>query len=248
MKIIQITDLHIAGEGVNTNGVDVHQNFLDVLKAAKSLSPDLIVLSGDLCFDTADEGVYQWIKSHLDFIKVPYTVIGGNHDNSELMARVFNLEHLLITEELYYKRILGHHYLLFLETSSGVVSEEQLAWLEYELSRQENDTVVFMHHPPLVAGVPHMDVNYPLRNMEAVQEVFFNFRHHLSVFCGHYHVEKTLCVKNLTVHITPSTYFQMDWHSEKFKVDHFRIALREINLRQDGIVSSTVVYFDGNKT
>ena len=248
MKIIQITDLHIANDADNTYGVDVRRNFLDILKAIKSFSPDFIVLTGDLCFDTANEQVYQWIKSHLEFTKIPYAVIGGNHDDSEMMARVFNINHLLVSGELYYKRIFGMDAILFLETSSGVVSTEQLTWLRYELNHLEKDTVIFMHHPPVIAGVPHMDVNYPLRNMEGVQEVLFNFPHHLSIFCGHYHVEKTLCVKNLTVHITPSTYFQMDWHSEKFKVDHYRIALREINVRQDGVVGSTIVYFDGHKT
>lgn len=247
MKLVQITDLHVAGEHDLTNGVDVRRNFLDILKATKALSPDLIVLSGDLCYDKADENVYHWIKSHLDFIKIPYTIIGGNHDNSKMIARVFKIEHLLVSDELYYKRIAGNNTLLFLETSSGYVSREQLIWIEYELSRLDHDSVIFMHHPPVIAGVPHMDLNYPLRNMEAVQEVFFQFPHHLSIFCGHYHVEKTLCVKNLTVHITPSTYFQIDWQQESFKVDHLRIALREINLRDDGIVESAVVYFEGNK-
>ena len=93
-----------------------------------------------------------------------------------------------------------------------------------------------------------MDMNHALRNMHDIQQLFFGFPHHLSIFCGHYHVEKTLNIRNLTVHITPSTYFQIDWRHEGFKVDHLRIALREINLRRDGVVESTVLYFDGNKT
>ncbi len=247
MKIIQITDLHISQEATNTFGVDVRQNFLGILKAIRSSAPDFIVLSGDLCFDKADPQTYRWIKSHLDFLKIPYAVIGGNHDNSKMIAGIFETEHLLVGEELYYKRMLGSHCLLFLETSAGTVSDGQLNWIERELKHLEKDTVIFMHHPPLPGGVPHMDKNYALQNMEDVQWVFFSFPHHLSVFCGHYHVEKTLSKRNLTVHITPSTYFQIDWRQEAFKVDHLRPALREINLRKDGVVDSTVIYFDGNK-
>lgn len=247
MKIVQITDLHVAGENDVTNGVDVRRNFLDVLKAARNASPDLLVLSGDLCYNQADEGIYAWIRSHLDFIKIPYAIIAGNHDNSEVMAKAFNLEHLLVSGELYYKRETKTNSLLFLETSTGYVSEEQLIWLEHELAQLEKDSVIFMHHPPVIAGVPHMDNNFPLHNMEVLQEVLFRVPHHLSIFCGHYHVERTLCLKNLTVHITPSTYFQIDWRHEEFKVDHLRIAMREIEIHPNGTVASTVIYFEGNK-
>jgi len=247
MKIVQITDLHISGESSNTFGVDVRQNFLDTLKAVRSISPDFIVLSGDLCFDTGDPKIYLWIKSHVDFLKIPYTVIGGNHDDPAAIAQAFNMEHLLVGGELYFKRVLGGHTVLFLETSTGVVSDLQLKWLDLELSRLKKDTVIFMHHPPVTGGVPYMDANYALRNMDDIQRVFFAFPHHLSVFCGHYHVEKTLTVRNLSVHITPSTYFQIDWRQEGFKVDHLRIALREINLRKDGVTESSVLYFEGNK-
>lgn len=248
MKLVQITDLHVAEEGEFTHGVDVRQNFLDILQAVKSCSPDLLVLSGDLCYDTANEQVYQWMKAQLDALPVPYAVISGNHDTPEVLAKNFNIEHLLTDGELYYKLPLGDHTLLFLETSIGTVSEGQLAWLAQELASMDRDAVIFMHHPPVPGGVPYMDVNYPLHNMAAVQEVFFKFPHQVSVFCGHYHVEKTMRVKNLTVHITPSTYFQIDWRGEAFQVDHYRPALREINLRPDGIVESRVVYYEGNKS
>jgi Icc protein len=92
-----------------------------------------------------------------------------------------------------------------------------------------------------------MDENYPLQNMDVVQGILFNHLRPLPIFCGHYHVEKTLCARNLTIHLTPSTFFQIDWSSRNFKIDHFRTALREIILRPDGIVESTVIYYEGNK-
>ncbi|MFQ5447482.1 MAG: metallophosphoesterase family protein [Saprospiraceae bacterium] len=247
MKIIQITDLHISNEGEDTFGVDVRQNFQDVLFKIKAFPPDFIVLSGDICYDSGDRLIYQWVKSQLDHAGLPYAVIGGNHDDAKTMAGAFQVEHLLKGEELYFKRTIGQHPVLFLETSKGLVSPTQLIWLEAELRRLTRDAVIFMHHPPLPGGVPHMDTLYPLQNMGEVQEVFFNFPHHISVFCGHYHVEKVLCKRNLTVHITPSTYFQMDWHTENFSVDHLRPGFREIDIRPDGVVDSTVVYLEGNK-
>ena len=247
MKIIQITDIHIANEGDDTFGVDVRENFVDVLIKAKTSAPDLVVLSGDICYDKGDLEIYKWVKAQLDSIGIPYAVIGGNHDDSMMIAKVFLIEQLRTCSELYFKLTPVDDPIFFLETSKGIVSNGQLEWLERELSQIKQDTVIFMHHPPVKAGVPHMDINYPLQNMAAVQEVFFNFPHHISVFCGHYHVERVLCKRNLTVHITPSTYFQMDWHAERFSVDHFRPGYREIGIRSDGAVDSTVVYLEGNK-
>lgn len=247
MKLIQITDLHVASEEEFTHGVDVRQNFLDIISAAKSFSPDLIVLTGDLAFDTANEQVYRWMKSHLDALGIPYTVIGGNHDTSTVLAKVFDIEHLLTGEDLFYKFQFSGRTFLMMETSRGSVSAVQQAWLAEELAQMDAPAIVFMHHPPLKGGVPYMDVNYPLRNMDEVQAVLHGHPHPIYVFCGHYHVEKMLCAKNLTVHITPTTYFQMKWQQPEFQLDHLRIGLREINIREDGVLESTVVYYDGHK-
>ncbi len=247
MKIVQLTDLHLPSEGEDTHGVDVMQNFQDMIHTVREISPDLVVLSGDLCLLQGNENTYHWVRSHLDFLKIPYTAIGGNHDDPILLANAFHIGHQLKGKELYYARELGGHAVLFLETSYGVVSERQLQWLTEELNSLQKDVVIFMHHPPVNGGVPFMDNNHALQNMADVQEVLFNFPHHLTIFCGHYHVEKTICQRNLTVHITPSTYFQIDWKLEGFKVDHYRIACREIILRDDGAVESTVIYQDGNK-
>jgi Icc protein len=246
MKIVQITDLHIGEGGESSNGVDVRQNFQDILSTVRRLAPDLIVITGDLCLDSGNQLTYQWIRSQLDYMGMPYTVIGGNHDNSTMLANAFNLDHLLDGSELYYKRELDGTTVFFLETSVGELSQKQMDWLTRELEKTDRDAVIFMHHPPMYGGVPFMDQKYALQNMDEVQSILFNFPHHLTVFCGHYHVERTMCTRNLTVHITPSTYFQIDASSDGFKIDHCRIACREINLRNDGVVESTVHYQEGN--
>jgi Icc protein len=247
-KIIQITDLHVGREGEKTMGVDVRQNFKDLLLTARKLRPDLLVLTGDLCFHEGDEKVYNWIRSHLDFLNINYTAIAGNHDDPFLLAEAFGMEKMAIGSQLFYRRDFNHFPVLFLGTAAGVVSPTQLEWLRVELTKIKTDAVIFMHHPPVIGGVPFMDGKHRLRNISELQEVLFNFDRHLTIFCGHYHVEKTINLKNLTVHITPSAYFQIDWKEQGFKVDHHRIGLREIVLRDDGAVESTVIYQEGNKT
>ena len=103
-----------------------------------------------------------------------------------------------------------------------------------------------MHHPPMEAGVPFMDGKYPLQDMEAVQAVLFEHPHRIAIFCGHYHVEKSLQLRNLNVFITPSSFFQIDQFSPEFKVDHHSIALRVIDV-VGGQLRTTVRYLRGNK-
>lgn len=247
IKIVQITDLHIGHEGQATMGVDVRQNFQDLVQVIRNLSPDLIVVTGDICYDVGEAPIYQWVRSHLDYLQIPYTAIAGNHDDPMMLAKEFAIDHQMDDGQLFFKRKIAGRTVLFLGTAKGEVACTQLDWLKNELSQIDEDTIVFMHHPPITGGVPFMDGKHALRNMPELQEVLFNFGHHLTVFCGHYHVEKTIHLKNLTVHITPSAYFQIDWKEQGFKVDHHRIGLREIILRDDGAVENTVIYQEGNK-
>ena len=108
MKIIQITDLHIDTPGDETHGVDIRQNFLDVLKIATERQPDLFVLTGDLCQLEANKSVYEWIKNHLDATDIPYEVIAGNHDESSMIATTFNKDNYLTNKELYFSKIISN--------------------------------------------------------------------------------------------------------------------------------------------
>ncbi len=246
MKIIQITDLHIGRKDEDTFDIDVRKNFMDILKVIKKLGPDLLVLSGDLCYRESEPDIYRWIKSHLDFLQLPYEVMAGNHDDSQIMAEVFNRKHLLIDDELYFKKIIGNYGILFLDSSKGFLSEKQLKWLEHEMHLIKKEVLIFMHHPPVDGGVPHMESNYAMKGREVLQFILAKYPKNIPIFCGHYHVEKTIFVENLLVHITPSCFFQIDWRERDFKVDHHRIALREIELGK-GYLRSTVSYFEGNK-
>ncbi len=238
MKIIQITDLHVGKEGEETHGVDVRQNFLDILEAVKSERPDYLVISGDLCYLEGEEEVYNWIRKQLDDLDFPYFLLPGNHDDSKRLAEAFDLENDLKDNQLFYKKSLGNQTCLFLDTSTYYLPDRQLDWLEKELSTLNGDLVIFIHHPPLNANVPFMDNKHALKNMEAVQNLLFKYPHTIQLFCGHYHVDKVICQKNLNVYITPATYFQIDWRVPEFKVDHYKIGFREIEIQNGSLITA----------
>ena len=244
MKIIQITDLHIGTRGENTANVDVRNNFLNILAEVKFAHADHLVVSGDLCYKDGRKSTYNWIKARLARLRIPYEVISGNHDKTPLIKEVFDLDHLGKDEELYYAKKLRKWTCLFLDSSRGRHSTNQLKWLKRQLHQADTEIIIFMHHPPVKAGVPYMDNNHPLQDIEEVQQILFEFPHNITIFCGHYHVEKTIRLNNLLIQITPSCFFQIDQSSEDFKIDHRKIALREIHLNGKTI-QTTVRYFDG---
>lgn len=246
MRIIQITDLHVGLAEEATFDVDVRANFLGICQKIRELAPDYVVVSGDLCFDKADPEIYRWIKQHLDSLEITYDLISGNHDDPKILAKAFDCEHLLQNGTLYFQRQLEGLPYLFLDTTTGTVSEAQIKWLTDALQHQVGPVIVFMHHPPLLAGVPHMDRNYALKNRDEVLEVFLEYPDRIDIFCGHYHVDKTLSVGNVNIHITPSCFFQIDQHAEEFAVDHYRPALREININEN-LLSHSIAYLGSGK-
>jgi len=241
MRIVQITDLHVGREGEDTYGVDVRSNFLKILEAVREKKPNYLVLSGDLCYRDGESEIYHWIKSQMDTLDIPYEILSGNHDDPVMLARAFKREELLKGKELYFVKTFEGRPVIFLDTTTGVVSQKQLQWLKSELQRLDGEAMVFMHHPPLEAGVPFMDQRHGLQNKEEVQSVFFEHPHNINIFTGHYHVEKVIRKRNIVVHITPSCFFQIGQQSPNFEVDHYRIGLREISWN-NGIMMNAVHY------
>lgn len=242
MRIIQITDLHVGEPGETAYGADMRANFLKILEEAKKRQPDRIVLTGDLCYQVGVSEVYEWMKVQLDALKIPYDIIAGNHDDSAMMASVFERQADLHEKELYFHKNYHGNPILFLDSAVATLSEKQLSWLENCLKTIKQPLVIFMHHPPLFANMRWMDARYPLLNRDALQGILFAHPYPITVFCGHYHVEKTVQQRNVTMHITPSCFFQIDPHSEDFKIDHVRIALREIEWDGDTL-RHAVSYF-----
>ncbi len=242
MRMIQITDPHLGEAGEDTLGIDVRANFLNALEAARALYPDQIVLTGDLCFRHGNQNVYRWVKQQMDELEIPYELISGNHDDPALLADIFGKTQYLRRDEIFFAQNAEGFPIIFLDTTTGRMSWQQQEWLNDQLQQIDCEVIVFMHHPPLQSGVPYMDQNYPLHNMADVQAIFFAHPHPLTVFCGHYHVEKTIHQHNVTVHITPSTFYQIDQFSEAFQVDHHRPGFRVINLEPNKC-SHTVRYF-----
>jgi len=246
LKIIQITDLHLDRKGKTPYDIDVRKNFTDIMREVRSAQPDHLVISGDLCFDIGEKEIYEWIRNILDLQDFPYSLIAGNHDDPVLMAEVFGLEHLLTDDEIFFAKKIGKATCLFLDTAKGYHSEKQINWLRRQLHNHKRELIVFMHHPPFKIGMPFMDKKHGHRDMKTITGLLTGYSNNITVFCGHYHIEKTIRYKNILLQITPSCFYQLDQNATQFKVDHHRIAMRIIETKTSRI-ATTMQYFPGNK-
>ncbi|HQU51360.1 MAG TPA: metallophosphoesterase [Saprospiraceae bacterium] len=245
MRIIQISDIHIAPAGIDTFGVDVRANFLDILEHVSSLEFDLLAITGDYCFKEPHAEIYTWIAEQLDSIRQPVYHIGGNHDYMPFLHQAFKPPFPLHDQELFYRvEHLGTD-LLFLDSAIGKMSDLQFKWLEEQLKATRGPVILFTHYPPYTMGVPHMDEKYAFQQSETFDALVQNCSYPVYVFCGHYHGERIVHRGNVHIHIVPSCFFQIDPLTVEFRIEHYRIAFRTIEVLEDQI-RTWVTYLPGN--
>jgi Icc protein len=244
MPLAFLTDLHLGTAGQYPLGVDVRQNFRAALDWVRERTPDALVIGGDVCLDVGEAETYRWFREQVEELPFPWYAISGNHDDSVMMARELGLERYLHGEELYFAETIGGTPALFLDTSRGRCSEAQWAWLRTQLTGRD-EALIFMHHPPVRAGVRHMDAHYAFGESERFREIIQPL-HRATVVCGHYHVERVVQRENLTIFITPSLFFQLKPDTPELAYDHFRIGIREIDLLPESLMTN-VQYLDGHQ-
>lgn len=239
MHIAFITDLHIGAENEKPFDIDVRRHFEMILKNATAHSPDHIVIGGDLCFQSADKNVYRYVKAHLDKTGISYSILSGNHDTSSVIADIFKIP--VWNDQLVKRTRMGGVELFFLDSSTAIIPQDQLEWLQTELEECEAPVFVFVHHPPLKADISYMDIVWPLQNGSELEKILLDYGKQVFVFCGHYHIEKTTVKNNIIQCITPSCFVQIDQYAAEFKADHSVPAWRMIHW-ENNTLQTTVHY------
>jgi Icc protein len=220
--IAQVTDMHIPPSDVLYKGINVRQQFIDVLKKLAKKKLDLLVLSGDLAASEGEPEAYLWIKEVLSTFPHPYIVMPGNHDHVVRMSRVFKLDGSNISQGmLYFTRKINGKLLIFLDSSSYRISKQQLEWLSTLIAESNEQALLFIHHPPLLCDCLFMDEPHALQNIHDIWQVLEKSRQTIKhIFCGHYHTEKTIIKNTKSVYLTPSTIFQIKTDTAEFAIEH----------------------------
>ena len=233
-RISILSDIHVAESPAQSLGVDTQANFARAISRLRARRPDYLVLLGDYSIKEPRRAHAEWVATRARLVGAPVLALAGNHDHGPDVAEAFELASAPATSQLYYRRDFGTHRALFLDTSAGYIDSDQLDWLHMEIRGSREPTIVFMHHPPTAMGVPFMDARYAFRDEGGeVFNLLFGGVTPVHVFCGHYHVARTVQIGMHSLHLCPSTYFQLDPTEEEFVVSSVLPAIRHVEFVGD---------------
>lgn len=214
-KLLVLTDLHVRGVGQTILGIDALERLREGIHHATANHPDAvhIVLMGDIVH-SGKVAEYERVKAVLDTVDIPYTLMCGNHDNRDNMAKVFPLA----DEFLQFVVNIGDTRLIMLDTldgppfrndlHSGVLCEARLAWLRAALDTATGRVLVFLHHPPHAVGFPGMD-GIRLRNGAELLALLKEYPNVAHFFSGHVHRTISGSVDGLGFSMFKSPAYQM---------------------------------------
>ncbi len=210
--------------GANWDGCDPVPALAAAVEAVQALRPrpDAVLVSGDLV-EHAEDGEYDQVRELLAPIDAPIHVLAGNHDDRAALRRHFALPGVE-DEPVQYAADLGPMRLVAIDTTRpgedpGALDEERLSWLDAQLqSAPAAPTVLAMHHPPLVTGIPALDaIGLPAEDRRALAAVVERHPQVRRLVAGHMHRAITATLAGRAVLAVPSTYMQarLDFLAER---------------------------------
>ena len=209
--LAQLSDPHI---GADWDGADPVARFAAAVEAVREIrQPDAVLVSGDLA-DSAADAEYEQVRELLAPLQAPVYVVPGNHDDRHALHRHFGVPGAN-GAPVQYSVDLGPLRLVVVDTTrpgedAGELDAERLAWLDAELSAApEQPTLVAMHHPPVLTGIPAWDqLGLPAPHRRALAEVIARHRQVRRLVGGHVHRTITGDLAGRPVLTVPSTYVQ----------------------------------------
>jgi 3',5'-cyclic-AMP phosphodiesterase len=195
LLIAHVSDLHIKRPGeLAYRRVDTAAALTRCIETLNRFTPrpDLVVISGDLV-DTPLAAEYDHLKDLLAPLEIQFAAVPGNHDSRELMrAALPGLGYATASGALNSARKVGDADIVLLDSSvpgapHGQLDAATLAWLDAVLGASSTrPALLFLHHPPFVTGITHMDV-MNLRNASDLAGLIRKHPRARLVAAGHVH-------------------------------------------------------------
>lgn len=206
--LLQISDTHLrAAEG------EPDARLQRAVEAASALrtGPDAVLLSGDVADEPAAE-VYDRAHRALASLGVPVHAIPGNHDDRDLLARVFAGREHATGAPVHVLAYIGELRLVGLDTTvpgqpGGSLPPAELGWLARALSEEPaRPTLLALHHPPVQSGIRAMDaMGVEREDAERLEALLGEHPQVLALTCGHLHRTVSTDFANRPLLVCPST-------------------------------------------
>lgn len=212
--LVQLSDPHIGADWGPGESVARLAATIAAVRAI-NLTPDAVLISGDLADHGADEE-YEQLRELAAPLAAPLHVLPGNHDDRAALRRHFGLPGTG-AEPVQYAIDLGPLRLVAIDTKregedAGELDAERLAWLDAALADAPAvPTLLALHHAPLTTGIaPFDEVGLAPDDQHALGEVVGRHPHVRRIAAGHMHVSAGAVLQGRSVFVAPSTYVQAE--------------------------------------
>jgi 3',5'-cyclic-AMP phosphodiesterase len=193
--VAQISDLHIKRPGeLAYQKVDTAAALTRCIDTLHTLRPrpELVVATGDLV-DTPAPEEYEHLARLLAPLELPLAVIPGNHDSRASLRAAFPAQPYARGEGALDFAVATDELDIILMDSSvpgsdyGELGADTLAWLDALLAGgAQRPALLFLHHPPFLSGIEHMD-RQNLHNAEELAAVVQRYPRVRLIAAGHVH-------------------------------------------------------------
>lgn len=218
LVIAQISDLHIKPPGeLAYRQVDTAAALSRLIAQLKNVRPRpaMVVATGDLV-DGAREAEYAHLDQLLARLDLPLVVVPGNHDDRDLVRRLFRRQRYAQPSGAANLHVALEDLDLFLLDSSvpgqphGHLDGVTLAWLDACLAAsEERPGLVFLHHPPFLTGIAHMD-RQNLQNAGDLAAVVASHPRVRLIAAGHVHRAAVTVFAGIAATICPASNHAVD--------------------------------------
>lgn len=220
MRIMQISDFHLRGDGkLSFQKSDtisaLNQTVEYFCKLKKYELPDFFVITGDLADGGALEG-YEIVRDGLHRLPRPSFIVPGNHDKRDFFLDMFPNEapvHDDIKPYICYTIDDRPIRVIVIDTMkpgchSGGLSDAVAEWLEKKIVEYpDKPTLVFTHHPPFVTGLPAMDEGFD--QSDRLAQILRKHKN-VRLCCGHMHTGITTVWEGIPCVTCPPVAMQME--------------------------------------
>jgi 3',5'-cyclic AMP phosphodiesterase CpdA len=221
LTFAQISDAHYSTAKTNTS-------YRLTAESGELLNDAISQINQTPCIDftmfTGDMINTPYVKELMSFLpianqlKCPWYAVFGNHDISiggnlskKLYLDILNGHNKNFNfSKPYYSfvpkkgyKVIGLDSIIDTKVTANTdIGEEQLRWLDKELSKSKDDIVLIFLHGPLVEPL-HSSSHATLDAPEAM-EIISKYKNPIAVFSGHYHTTKITQMANVLHVSTPS--------------------------------------------
>ncbi len=246
-RIIQISDTHLFSDADKSLiGVPTQKSLAAVLDLVKQKAGtfDMILHSGDLTQDYQSSS-YLRLAEMLSIFNVPIYCVPGNHDDPEMMTKIYPYEKMLNDKQI----IKGNWQLILLDSHKkdaveGFLHASQLAFLEDCLQKYpKHHAIAVFHHQPIPVGCHWLD-QLGLTNSEEFWKITARYPQLKTVLFGHVHQQFEQEINGIKCYATPSTCFQFKRKQNDFGIEDLPPGFRWLHLYDDGHIETAVERVD----